>query len=306
MKKINAKKLKPFIIAVAVILVIAIVGAFSPTLYRIATFEKKVQGFEETKPDALRIMSFNVRYSNVGNASMEDRIGIVSQTMLDSCADSIGVQEATPQWIAAFNETISDKYAYVGVGRDNGVDEGEYAAIYYLKDKYTVVDSGTFWLSETPDTPSIGWDAKCYRICTWAVLENIQTKEQYVHLNSHFDYDAPVAMVHSAEMIVEKAEEYTDLPLVFTADMNAAKGSETYATATESGTLIDVKYTAPDTMDYLTYHDTKPYNFPAGYAIDHIMVNSHFEALSYKVVSEGYDGKYVSDHFPIYADIAVK
>ena len=306
MKKINNKKLKPVLITVAIILVASIVIAFAPTIYRIATFDEIVQGFEEKSTDSLRIMSFNVRYSNVGNATMEDRIDIVSQTILDSEADSVGVQEATPQWIAAFEETISDKYAYVGVGRDNGIDEGEYAAIFYLKDKYTVIDSGTFWLSETPDKPSRTWDAKCNRICTWAVLENKQTKEQFVHLNSHFEYDAPIAMKKSAEMIEAKTAEYTDLPLVYTADMNANAESETYATVTKSGMLIDTKYTAPDTMDYPTYHDTKPYNFAEGWAIDHVMINSNFEALSYKVVTEGYDGRFVSDHYPIYADITFK
>ena len=127
-----------------------------------------IQGFEPKEESVMRIMSFNIRCANVGSDTWEDRIGIVSQTMLESEADSIGVQEATPEWMSTLKETVGEKYAYVGVGRDDGDNEGEYSAVFYLKDKYTAIDSGTFWLSETPDEVSFGWDAVCRRVCTWA------------------------------------------------------------------------------------------------------------------------------------------
>ena len=263
------------------------------------------QGFE-VKPDAaIRVMSFNIRCTNVGSASWEDRIDIVSQTMLDSAADSIGIQEGTPEWMATLKNTVAEKYAYVGVGRDDGVDAGEYSAIFYLKDKYTVADSGTFWLSETPDVPSQGWDAACNRVCTWAVLEDKATGEKYVHLNSHFDHVGVKAREKSVELIVEKAREYADVPVVFTADMNVREGSDNYKQLVGAGVFADTKFQAPDSMNYLTYHDTKP-ELHSGDIIDYVMINEHFEALSYKVVTEGVDGEYVSDHFPVYADIAVK
>lgn len=263
------------------------------------------QGFE-TKPEAaIRVMSFNIRCTNVGSASWEDRIDIVSRTMLDSEADSIGIQEGTPEWMATLKNTVAEKYAYVGVGRDDGVNAGEYSAIFYLKDKYTVADSGTFWLSETPDVPSQGWDAACNRVCTWAVLEDKATGERYVHLNSHFDHIGVKAREKSVELIVEKAREYTDAPVVFTADMNVREGSDNYKQLVGAGVLADTKFQAPDSMNYLTYHDTNP-GLHSGDVIDYVMINEHFEALSYKVVTEGVDGEYVSDHFPIYADIAVK
>ena len=92
---------------------------------------KVIQGFEPKEATEMRIMSFNIRCTNVGKDSWEDRIGIVSQTMLESEADSIGVQEATPEWMATLKETVGEKYAYVGVGRDDGDNEGEYSAIFY-------------------------------------------------------------------------------------------------------------------------------------------------------------------------------
>lgn len=264
-----------------------------------------VQGFETKEAGAMRIMSFNIRCTNVGKDSWEDRIGIVSQTIIESEADSVGVQEATPEWMAALNETIGDTYAYVGVGRDDGDNEGEYSAIFYLKGKYNVVDSGTFWLSETPDKVSFGWDAACRRVCTWVVLQNKETAEKYVHINSHFDHVGIAARKNSVDMIVNKAKEYTDLPVVFTADMNVKQGSDNYNQFIESGVLRDTKFDTANTMDYCTYHDTKPQNHK-GDVIDYVMINEHFDAASYRVVTEGIDGRFVSDHYPIYADLIIK
>ena len=264
-----------------------------------------IQGFEVKEESVMRVMSFNIRCANVGTDSWEDRIGIVSQTMLDSEADSIGVQEATPEWMATLKETVGDKYSYVGVGRDDGDNKGEYSSIFYLKDKYTAVESGTFWLSETPEKPSRGWDAACNRVCTWAVLQNKETGEKYVHINTHFDHIGISARKNSVDMIVEKAKEFTDIPVVFTADMNVKQDSENYNQFVNSGVLYDTKFSAPDTMNYCTYHDTKP-NKHKDDVIDYVMINDKFSAVSYKVVTEGIDGRFVSDHYPVYADVVVK
>lgn len=264
-----------------------------------------IQGFEPKEEIEMRIMSFNIRCANVGLDTWQDRIGIVSQTMLDSEADSIGVQEATPEWMAALKETVGEKYASVGVGRDDGDNEGEYSAVFYLKDKYDVEDSGTFWLSETPDEVSFGWDAVCRRVCTWVILVNKETGEKYAHVNSHFDHIGVEARRNSVNLIVEKAKSFGDIPVVFTADMNVKEGSENYQQFVESGVLNDTKYLAPDTMNYCTYHDTKPEKHEKD-VIDYVMINDKFEAVSYKVVTEGIDGRFVSDHYPVYADVVIK
>ena len=264
-----------------------------------------IQGFEAKEENVMRIMSFNIRCGDVGKETWEDRIGIVSQTMLESEADSIGVQEATPGWMAALNENIGEKYAYVGVGRDDGANKGEYSAVFYLKDKYTVLDSGTFWLSDTPDKVSFGWDAACRRVCSWVVLENKQTGEKYVHLNSHFDHVGVAARENSVKLILDKAAEFTDMPVVFTADLNVIQGSDNYNQFINSKILRDTKFDTSDTMSYCTYHDTKPEKH-AKDIIDYVLINDHFDTIAYRVVTEGIDGRYVSDHFPIYADIVMK
>lgn len=263
-----------------------------------------IQDFEEKDENAVRVMSFNIRYGDLGSRTAQDRYADVEKTIETGHPDSIGIQEATPEWMEYLTANL-EEYAYVGVGRDNGIDEGEYAAIFYLKDVYTAVDSGTFWLSETPDVPSMGWGAACYRICTWVILENNETGEKYVHMNAHFDYANDDVRYNSGKMIVEKAKEFAELPVVYTADMNFSEGSDYYNSILDTKVLYDTKHLADDTMDYLTYHDTKPF-LHSGSVIDFIMINDKFDAEVYKVVTAGVDGKYVSDHFPVYADIVIK
>ena len=267
---------------------------------------QQIQDFENKKTqETVRVMSFNIRCLNVGKDTWEDRIGIVTETINKSGADSVGVQEATPEWMATLKETVGEKYAYVGVGRDDGDNEGEYSAVFYLKDKYEVVDSDTFWLSETPDKPSFGWDAACRRVCTWVQLKDKETGKQYVHMNTHFDHVGISARKNSVEMIIDKAKTFTDIPVVFTADMNVVQGSTNYNQFVDSGSFRDTKFDAPDSMNYCTYHDTKPEKHK-GDVIDYVMINDGFDALTYKVITEGIDGRFVSDHYPIYSDIVMK
>lgn len=264
----------------------------------------QVVDFEEKSDDTLRIMSFNIRFGNLKNLSRRAREPYVLETVRKGKPDSFGVQEATPTWMKVLANELDD-YDYVGVGRANGKNSGEYSAIFYLKDKYEVVESDTFWFSETPEKPSKGWDASMNRICTWAVLENKETGEKYVHLNAHFDHIGDQARKNSVDMILEKAKEYKDLPVVYTADMNIVEGTEYYERMVSDGTLKDTKYIADDTMDYLTFHDLNP-SENEGRILDYVMVNDKFDAKVYKVVTAGVDGRFVSDHYPIYADIIIK
>jgi endonuclease/exonuclease/phosphatase family metal-dependent hydrolase len=300
-------KKKKIITIVSVILVLAIgitlCATLLPDRLQGKLPEDKVFGFAEKPADAVRIMSFNVRCTNVGARSMRDRVPDVVTTILNGMPDSLGVQEATPEWIDTLNEELGKSYAYVGEGRD-GEHDGEYSAIFYLKDKYNVVDSGTFWLSETPDKVSFGWDAVCRRICTWAILENKENGERYIHMNSHFDHVGEEARSQSIKMIVEKAKEYKDIPAVFTADMNVPEGSKNYKEIAENSIFKDTKYTAKNANVYVTYHDRYPEKDDAR-VIDYCFANEGFEAINYGVVTESPSKYYVSDHFPLYADLVI-
>lgn len=250
-----------------------------------------------TDPDSVRIMSFNIRCGEYNR-----RKNIVPRLIMEYAPDSLGIQECTYEWYVQLTEKLPD-YEFIGVGRDSGglgEDCGEISAVLFRKDKYTLVDSGTFWVSETPDEVSYGWDAACRRICTWVILENIATGEQYAHVNTHLDHEGEQARVNGSQMVSEHALTF-DMPTVLTGDFNFKKETDLYNGIVATG-LRDTQDLAASTMDGKTYHaydggeDGKP--------IDFIFVNDSVTSVStYKILREKYNNKYTSDHYPIYADM---
>ena len=117
----------------------------------------------------MTIMSYNVKISGDSIRAPEKRAPIIIETILDTMPDSLGFQETDKAWVERLAAGLTD-YDYIAKYRDDGISEGEASAIFYLKDKYELVDSGFFWLSETPDEPSLGWDAACNRITSYAIL----------------------------------------------------------------------------------------------------------------------------------------
>lgn len=257
--------------------------------------------FEGTKDpvadNSVRIMSFNIRY-----AELFGRVGMVPELIGEYMPDSVGLQECTHDWYTVF-KMLLPHYTFVGVGRDTGdISEecGEMSAILFRNDKYKLVDSGTFWLSETPDEVSFGWDAACRRVCTWVVLENLETGDQYAHINTHFDHEGDLARQKSIELVTKKTLSF-DIPAVLTGDFNFSKDNELYSNVAATG-LKDTQDLAADTMIGRTYHDYE--GGEDGLPIDYIWVNGKVDSVSrYKIIRDKKFGQYVSDHFPIYADM---
>lgn len=253
-------------------------------------------GTKAPAEDTVRIMSFNVR--NVEY----DRGRIVPQVIADYMPDSVGVQECEGIWFLTLKSNLPT-YGIVGVGRDAGLPLiGESTAILYRKDKYKLVNWGTFWLSETPDKVSMGWDAKYKRTCTWAILQNKETKEQYAHVNTHLDNVGKVAREKGIELILQKAASF-DMPVVVTGDFNLPKGSDLYKQLT-AGMLTDTATIALEADSGCTSHGYK--DVIAGNPIDFIFVNEKItDVKSYKIIRDKIDGKFISDHYPIYADMII-
>lgn len=244
--------------------------------------------------ETVRIMSFNVRDGEF------ERGKIVPQVIADYAPDSIGLQECEGTWFLTLKAYLPD-YEIIGIGRISGLPLiGESTAIMYRKDKYKLVDGGTFWLSETPEKVSVGWDAKYHRTCTWAVLENIETKEQYVHVNTHLDNAGAEARINGLKLVIEKAESF-DLPVVLTGDFNFPKGSDLYKTLV-SYSFADSAEIAESADSGCTAHGYK--GTIKGNPIDFICVNEKIEEVkTYRIIRDQYDGMYVSDHYPVYSDI---
>ena len=131
-------------------------------------------------------------------------------------------------------------YNYLGVGRDDGKESGEYAAIFYRKNRLEVEDSGNFWLSETPEKPSKGWDAACVRICTWALFKDKVTKKHFYVFNLHMDHIGITARREAAKLVISRMESCKKgYPIVLTGDFNVDQRSEVYNVFANSGILKD-------------------------------------------------------------------
>lgn len=261
-------------------------------------------GVDEKAEDAVRIMSFNVRCKDVNGVPASSRRMLALEQILRAEPDSLGVQEATPAWMFWLRQM--PQYGIVGECRD-GKGRGEACPVLYNREKYKLIDHDTFWLSETPDEVSYGWDAACRRTCTWVLLENKQDGTRYAHVNTHFDNVGRTAVRESAKMISAFiAEKFDGVPVVFTADLNARPGSDGYNIMTEM--LADARLTAPDCTeecrDLGTFHDGAPQERKRLSQLDHILCGAGVTALSYRTVTEGVNGRFVSDHFPIYADVS--
>ncbi len=252
----------------------------------------------------LTVMTYNLKINGDGIRTVEKRLPHIVNTIKEKAPDSFGVQEADKNWGENLAAELPE-YAHIEKYRDDGVSEGESSAIFYLKDKYDLVESGHFWLSETPDKPSLGWDAACNRICSYAILKDKSTGFVYAHFNAHFDHVGTVAPAESVALVSGKiAEIAPDIPVVLTGDFNFSEGSDNYNNLLKCG-LKDTKYLAEEYDDHATYHgyhvimpDTKP--------IDYVMVNGYVKSVKSSKIDSGFvDHVLASDHFPITVELTL-
>ncbi|MBR3588522.1 MAG: endonuclease/exonuclease/phosphatase family protein [Clostridia bacterium] len=245
----------------------------------------------------MKTMSYNILCFGKEGHEREKREPLVLEIINKNNPDTLGVQEATPEWMSYLKNHLAD-YDYVGVGRDDGDNKGEYSAVFYKKDKYITVDKGNFWLSETPEKPGKGWDAVCVRICSWVLLEDKETGKRFIHLNTHLDHIGVQARKEGMKLIFDKAESFS-VPTIVTGDFNFDQGSEFYE-GLVSGKLRDSKFAAEISDDGVTYNAFGEYE---GAIIDFIMVSPEIDVKKYTVVNELIDNVYPSDHFPVTAEI---
>lgn len=259
---------------------------------------------EAVSEQNFRIMSFNLKISGEGLQSNDLRLPRTIKMIEKHSADSIGVQEADKWWTDSLEEALP-QYARVGTYRDDGISLGESCSIFYLKDKYELVDSGNFWLSATPDTPSWGWDGGCPRIATYAILKCKETGFVYAHFNTHFDHVGVVAQNESVSLLASRiAKIAPDMPIVLTGDFNVREGSEIYNKLVSCG-LKDTKLMAEKYDNCATYHDYNPFVFNTK-PIDYIFTNAYCSSVkSSKVDSNMIDLIYPSDHFPIIVELTL-
>jgi len=192
------------------------------------------------------------------------------------------MQEVLKSQFDDLSNRLSRDYGCIGVGRNDGKTSGEYAPIFYKKDRFILLDSGCFWLSETPDKPSVGWDAKYPRICSWAQLQDRNTGNTLYFLNTHFDHVGKQARKESACMIVKWIRRHSDCgETILVGDFNVDQRSESYRELVKTGFLTDSFEAAPIRMAATgTVNGFDPQRW-TGQRIDHVLVTRGIEVLRY-------------------------
>lgn len=256
----------------------------------------------------VKVMSYNLRLDTESDGvnQWNNRKAWLADQVLFYGPDFMGVQEALPQQVAYLDSTFTN-YSHIGVGRDDGKSKGEHSAIFYNSNKYKLVQQSTFWLSETPEKPSLGWDADYNRVCTYGLFEDKTTKKQLWVFNTHFDHVGNIARVESAKLILKKIKELNkqNLPFVLTGDFNLEETSESIKLL--AANLDDTKTVARHTFGPSGTYNAFEFTKPVTRRIDYIFVSKKGIAVNkYAVLSDSKDCKYPSDHLPVYAEITIK
>lgn len=248
--------------------------------------------------------TFNIRYDNPEDSlnNWQYRKDTVAAFIKAQNLDIVGMQEVLYNQLEDLKARLPE-YAEVGVGREDGKTKGEYSPLFYKKDRFEVLDSNTFWLSQYPDSVGfIGWDGACCRIATWAKLKDKKSGKIFMAVNTHFDHVGVEARKKGALLIIDKIKEIVgDQPAVLTGDFNVSEESEAYQTITSNEFVLkDAMKIAKETdgVKY-TFHDFGRVPQAEREKIDFIFVTPQINVLKNYIPEEGKEaGKILSDHNP--------
>lgn len=290
------------------------------------------QNQKNTKCREFIAASYNLRYANAQDSAAGNgwgkRYPVMAKLIQYHGFDIFGTQEGYKPQLEDMKAALPG-YDYIGVGRNDGKDAGEHSAIFYRTDMFDLVDKGDFWLSETPDTASIGWDAVLPRICSWGRFKCKDTGFEFLFFNLHMDHIGKKARVESAFLVQEKMKELGEnLPAILTGDFNVDQTHSSYQALVSKGVLKD-SYVAAD-FSYAnngTFNSFDPNNFTES-RIDHVFVSPLFKVKKYGVLTdtyrspkstgaekanvidcpeeisiESYESRIPSDHFPVKVEL---
>ena len=253
-----------------------------------------------------RLATFNIRWDNpndVGNL-WKDRASQVMQLIQFHQIGIVGTQEVLAHQLNELNEGLG--FASIGVGRDDGKAKGEFSPIHYDPSRYQVEESGTFWLSPTPDQPSKGWDAALNRVCTWGKFVSAEGERFYV-FNVHYDHIGQQAREESSKLVQTKIQELNreNLPVVWMGDFNVTPDNLAYQVILAQESWKDARLISklPSYGPKGTFTAFEWDRMPDG-IIDHVFVQGKIEVLRHGILTDNYGKKYPSDHFPVLAEIS--
>jgi endonuclease/exonuclease/phosphatase family metal-dependent hydrolase len=274
----------------------------------IILFMSAIWGAAVLAQDELNVMTFNIRYDNPAdslNAWPYRKDKAVSQILFHK-VQLLGVQEALHHQLEELKHGLSS-YKYAGVGRADGKEKGEFSAIFFDTTRLQLLQTHTFWLAEQTDIGGKkGWDAAIERIVTWAKFRDKKTKKVFYHFNTHFDHIGKVARRESARLLLQKVKEIAGTAYcIITGDFNATPDDEPIQLILDKKNpdrLINTRemslqkpYGPLGTFNAFTNKETrdKP--------IDYIFIKNNPKVLQHATLSQTWEGRFSSDHFPVYA-----
>lgn len=254
----------------------------------------------------LKVMTYNIRLdvASDGENDWNHRKDYFASQIQFYEPDIFGVQEARPNQVIDITTALS-QYDNVGIGRE-GIGKGESSNIFYKQERFKVKESNTFWLSETPNEISMGWDAACNRVCTYALFKDLKTKKMFWVFNTHLDHIGEDARTKGIQLILSKIKELNTnkYPVIFMGDFNSEPNEDR---------IIALKKVMNDCREVSVEKPFGPSgtfnNFvhkePVTKLIDYIFIskNSIFKVQKYAVLSDSKNVRYPSDHLPVYVEI---
>jgi len=274
-----------------------------------ASFHVPAAADQTATTSVLRVMSYNIRCGSCEQVDDPNhwsrRKSLVAQTIRSAQADLVGLQEAELFQIRDLIALLP-QYDWMGVGRDDGAEKGEMNAVLVRRAVLTISSSKTFWLSETPERVSRGWDAALNRTLSLLKLRGRSDGREFIFANTHFDHVGQVARRESARLIDATLQrEAGRLPVILTGDLNDRPGSVAHCLLTQ--VLVDaaVASLTPLSGGDLTFNGFGS-DLQAGNKIDYVLVGGLTQVLSHQVLSEQLDGRYASDHYALLAEVRLR
>ncbi|HMI04946.1 MAG TPA: endonuclease/exonuclease/phosphatase family protein [Pedobacter sp.] len=253
----------------------------------------------------LIVGTFNLRFDNPkdsGNLWL-NRLPVVASLIRFHQFDVLGTQEGLGNQINDLDKQLPE-YQHYGLGRNDGKDAGEHSVIFFKREKFTLLNKGDFWLSQTPEKPSKGWDARLNRICSWVYLQDIKSKKKFYFFNVHYDHQGKIAREESSKLILERIKNIAGKgPVILTGDFNGDHTSSWYQRVANSDLLKDTYRLASHPYDYNPSANGFGRELQKSGVIDHIFITESLTVERWGILSDSYHGKFPSDHFPVLSEI---
>lgn len=261
---------------------------------------------QETASLSVNVMSFNIRYDNPGDSlnSWQYRRDRAATAIHFYDVDILGTQEVLHNQLEDLKQRLPE-YDVVGVGREDGKEKGEYSALWYKKERFVLLDSGNFWLSETPEVAgSKGWDGACERMASWAKLKDKVSGKEYFALNTHLDHVGVAARREGVSLMLDKVNELSGgAPVIVTGDFNAAPESDVIRHVTDMGNpkhLTDAREISPIVYGpSWSFHNYGKIPYEERPLIDYVFVRNGLKVLKYGILAETEGDAFLSDHAPV-------